>query len=38
MCTMIALRAPVNGGGKGAGGWLPVTQANVGYDHTTFFP
>jgi hypothetical protein len=36
MCTMIALRAPVNGGGKGAKGWFPVTQANVGYDHTTF--
>jgi hypothetical protein len=38
MCTMIALRAPVNGGGKGAGGWFPVTQANVGYDHTSYLP
>jgi hypothetical protein len=36
MCTMIALKAPVTGGGKGAGGWFPVTQANVGYDHTTY--
>ena len=36
MCTMIALKAPVTGGGKGAQGWFPVTQANVGYDHTTY--
>jgi hypothetical protein len=36
MCTMIALKAPVNGGGKGQRGWFPVTQSNVGYDHTTF--
>ena len=36
MCTMIQMRTAVIGGGKGAGGWFPVTQANVGYDHTTF--
>lgn len=36
MCTMIALKTPVTGGGKGAGGWFPVTQACVGYDHTTY--
>ena len=36
MCTMIASKTPVTGGGKGPQGWFPVTQANVGYDHTTF--
>jgi hypothetical protein len=36
MCTMIALKVPVYGGGKGQSGWFPVTQANVGYDHTAF--
>ncbi len=36
MCTMITLRAPVTGGGKGPEGWFPVSQVNVGYDHTTF--
>jgi Family of unknown function (DUF6295) len=36
MCTMIQMRTKVTGGGKGARGWFPVTQANVGYDHTTY--
>jgi Family of unknown function (DUF6295) len=36
MCTMIATKVPVTGGGKGHQGWFPVTQANVGYDHTTY--
>ena len=36
MCTMIAMKVPVHGGGKGHQGWFPVTQANVGYDHTTY--
>jgi hypothetical protein len=36
MCTMIALKAAVTGGGKGPQGWFPVTQANVGYDHAAF--
>ena len=35
MCTMIAMKAAVNGMGKGAEGWFPVTQANVGFDHPT---
>ena len=38
MCTMIALKTPVTGGGKGPQGWFPVTQANVGFDHTTYLP
>ena len=36
MCTMIQMRTAVSGGGKGAQGWFPVTQANVGFDHTTY--
>jgi uncharacterized protein DUF6295 len=36
MCTMISLRTPVSGGGKGASGWFPVTQVNIGYDHTSY--
>ena len=36
MCTMIALKTTVTGGGKGREGWFPVTQANVGYDHAAY--
>ena len=36
MCTMISLRTPVNGGGKGAAGWFPLTQVNIAYDHAAF--
>ena len=35
MCTMISLQAAVTGSGKGATGWFPISQANVGYDHAT---
>ena len=35
MCTMISMKAPVTGSGKGPQGWFPVSQANVGYDHAT---
>ncbi len=35
MCTMIALKTPVKGSGKGSAGWFSLTQANVGYDHAT---
>jgi len=38
MCTMIALKIPVTGSGKGARGWFPVSEAIVGYDHTTSLP
>ena len=33
---MIASSTRVTGGGKGAQGWFPVTQAIVGYDHATY--
>ena len=36
MCTMIAHKTAVTGSGKGAQGWFPVSQANVGYDHSTY--
>ncbi|MDQ6674771.1 MAG: DUF6295 family protein [Chloroflexota bacterium] len=32
---MISLRTAVTGSGKGATGWFPISQANVGYDHAT---
>jgi hypothetical protein len=35
MCTMISLQTAVSGSGKGTGGWFPLSQANVGYDHAT---
>ena len=35
MCTMISMKTAVTGSGKGAAGWFPVRQANVGYDHAT---
>ncbi len=35
MCTMISLQTAVTGSGKGASGWFPISQANVGYDHAT---
>ena len=36
MCTMIASKIQVTGGGKGPAGWFPVREDIVGYDHTTF--
>jgi hypothetical protein len=35
MCTMISMQTLVSGSGKGASGWFPISQANVGYDHAT---
>ena len=35
MCTMISMQAAVSGSGKGAEGWFPLRQANVGFDHAT---
>ncbi|MGG7383162.1 DUF6295 family protein, partial [Escherichia coli] len=32
---MIQTITPITGSGKGASGWFPVSQANVGYDHAT---
>jgi hypothetical protein len=36
MCTMISLQTPVTGGGKGASGWFPLSQVNIGYDHAAY--
>lgn len=38
MCTMIVEKVTVDGSGKGAEGWFPVTQANVSYDHPFHAP
>ena len=35
MCTMISRKTGITGSGKGAAGWFPVSQANVGFDHAT---
>jgi hypothetical protein len=35
MCTQISMQTAVTGSGKGASGWFPLSQANVGYDHAT---
>jgi hypothetical protein len=35
MCTMISMQTAVTGAGKGATGWFPISQANVGFDHAT---
>ena len=38
MCTMISTKTPITGSAKGAAGWFPVSQANVGFDHATHAP
>ena len=35
MCTMICAKTLITGVGRGAEGWFPITQANIGYDHAT---
>jgi hypothetical protein len=35
MCTMICEKTLITGVGRGAEGWFPITQANIGYDHAT---
>jgi Family of unknown function (DUF6295) len=35
MCTMISMQTAICGSGKGASGWFPVRQANVGFDHAS---
>ena len=32
MCTMLTLKAQIEGCGKGAQGWFDLRQVNVGYD------
>ena len=33
MCTMIAQQIPIDGSGKGTGGWFKLREANVSFDH-----
>jgi hypothetical protein len=35
MCTTISNTTPIAGVGKGPGGWFPLIQATVAYDHAT---
>jgi len=35
MCTSITETTVINGAGKGAAGWFPVTRATVSFDHAT---
>jgi len=35
MCTNISVQTPISGMGRGAAGWFPLTQANVGFDHAS---
>jgi hypothetical protein len=38
MCTMIVQQTPIDGSGKGAGGWFALEGANVSYDHPFHAP
>ncbi len=38
MCTWITERAPMMGRGKGVADWIPLTRANVYYDHPVSAP
>ena len=33
MCTYITMTTEIDGSGKGAAGWFPLTQAAAYYDH-----
>lgn len=35
MCTNIATRTAVSGSATIGGGWSPVTEATIGFDHAT---
>lgn len=35
MCTAISDTTSIKGAGKGVGGWFPLTQATVAFDHAT---
>jgi hypothetical protein len=38
MCTWINERVEIEGAGRGRAGWLPLTVANVYYDHPDHLP
>ena len=38
MCTMIVQKVPLEGFGKGPGGWFDMNQANVSWDHPFHAP
>ena len=38
MCTWISEKAEITGHGKGVSAWIPLTRANVYYDHPVSAP
>jgi hypothetical protein len=38
MCTYVTVKRDVEGSGKGAGGWFPVSHTTVYVDHPTHAP
>ncbi|AVT29937.1 MULTISPECIES: DUF6295 family protein [unclassified Plantactinospora] len=38
MCTYVTVKREVDGSGKGAGGWFPVSHTCVYVDHPTHAP
>jgi len=38
VCTYQTMTLPVEGSGKGAGGWFPVSDATVYFDHPVHAP
>lgn len=38
MCTYLTVKAEIDGSGKGAGGWFPLTEASVYVDHPQHAP
>ncbi|HOZ59937.1 MAG TPA: DUF6295 family protein [Nakamurella multipartita] len=38
MCTWITEKVPMSGSARGVADWMPVTQANVFYDHPVEAP
>jgi hypothetical protein len=38
MCTYVTEKVSVEGSGKGAAGWFPVTEASVYFDHPQHAP
>jgi hypothetical protein len=35
MCTSISRSVPVEGAARGTSGWFPLSEATVGFDHST---
>jgi hypothetical protein len=38
MCTYQSAKLELNGSGKGPGGWFPISDATVYFDHPVHYP